>query len=221
MAHEDITSSHYDKAKINEALRRFQQGHMVLVMDSEDRENEGDLIVAAEQVTAEQIAFIVRHSTGILCAPMLAADLDRLDLPLMVPKGSGDPFGTAFTITVDARRQVTTGVSPHDRATTFRLLADPENTASDFARPGHVFPLRCHPAGLMARQGHTEAAIELCKLTGKRPMAVIAEVVNEHDGSMARFDDLSKLGSKYDIPLITVSNLLRYISDRALDDQIQ
>ena len=176
---------------VEEALEALRAGRPVLVADSPDRENEADVILAAQSATPEWIAWTIRHSSGYLCAPMPASRADALDLPLMVPH-SQDPRRTAYTVTVDAATGVTTGISASDRARTLRVLADPASGREDLIRPGHVLPLRAVPGGVLHRAGHTEAAVDLCRLAGLEPVGAIAELVND-DGSMTRLDVASAL----------------------------
>ncbi|MGY5309810.1 bifunctional 3,4-dihydroxy-2-butanone-4-phosphate synthase/GTP cyclohydrolase II [Nocardia gipuzkoensis] len=190
------------------AVAAIASGGMVLVVDDEDRENEGDLVLAAEKATAANIGFLVRHTSGVLCVPMAGSDLDRLELPPMTAVNQ-DPKGTAYTVSVDAAAGIGTGISAADRARTMRLLADPATTAGDLTRPGHVFPLRAHPAGVLGRPGHTEAAVDLVRLAGLRPAGVIAEVVRD-DGSMARLPELLTMARVHGIPIISIADLIGY-----------
>lgn len=190
------------------AVAAIARGDMVLVVDDEDRENEGDLILAAEKATPENIGFLVRHTSGVVCVPMAGEDLDRLRLPPMAAVNQ-DPKGTAYTVSVDAISGVSTGISAADRAHTMRLLADPRTTPEELSRPGHVFPLRANPRGVLGRPGHTEAAVDLMRLAGLRPAGVIAEVVND-DGSMARLPELLVLAREYDLPIISIADLIEY-----------
>ncbi len=195
-------------ASIDTAIATIRDGGVVLVVDDEDRENEGDFIMAADAATPEALAFIVRHSSGVVCAPLLAADLDRLALPMMVDVNE-DPKQTAYTISVDASEGTTTGISAADRARTIALLSDPRATAADFHRPGHVFPLRYTEGGVLRRPGHTEAAIDLARLAGRRPAGLLVEVVND-DGSMARLPDLLAFGERHDLPVVTIADLVAH-----------
>jgi 3,4-dihydroxy 2-butanone 4-phosphate synthase/GTP cyclohydrolase II len=195
-------------ATIDEAIAVLRDGGMVVVVDDEDRENEGDLVMAADAVTPESMAFIVRHSSGVVCVPMLGEDLDRLEVPMMVVDNQ-DPKGTAYTVSVDASEGTTTGISAADRARTCNVLADPAATAQDVTRPGHVFPLRYHPGGVLRRLGHTEASVDLARLAGRRPAAVICEVVNP-DGTMARVDDLEAFCAEHDLLMITIADLVAH-----------
>ena len=195
-------------AKIEEAIDDIAAGRMVVVVDDEDRENEGDLIIAAAKVTPEAIAFMDRHCSGIVCVPMEAERLRELSLPLMAPDNS-ETMGTAFTVSVDARKGTTTGISASDRATTVRALVDPATKPHDLARPGHVFPLRYTVGGVLRRAGHTEAAVDLARLAGVEPAGVLCEVVNE-DGTMARLEDLERFCEVHELKLISIADLIAY-----------
>ncbi|MBY5163775.1 bifunctional 3,4-dihydroxy-2-butanone-4-phosphate synthase/GTP cyclohydrolase II [Salsipaludibacter albus] len=195
-------------ATIDEAVAAIRDGGMVIVVDDEDRENEGDFIMAADAATPEALAFIIRHSSGVVCAPLLPADLDRLDLPMMVTVNE-DPKQTAYTISVDAAVGTTTGISAADRARTISLLADPAATADQFHRPGHVFPLRYTEGGVLRRPGHTEAAVDLARLAGRHPSGLLVEVVND-DGSMARLPDLLEFGAVHGLPVISIADLVAH-----------
>ncbi|KAK9459617.1 3,4-dihydroxy-2-butanone 4-phosphate synthase [Lipomyces oligophaga] len=196
---------------IAEAVEAFKNGKMLVVLDDESRENEGDLIIAAVHATTEQTAFLVRYSSGYLCAPMTRSRADQLELPLMVADQT-DRHGTAYTVTVDFREGTTTGISAHDRGLTCRKLAD-ENVGPDaFMRPGHVVPLRAVDGGVLKRRGHTEAGVDLCRLAGLPQVAVIGEVVLDSDGSMARRDDCLEFGKIHELPVITIEALVEYIS---------
>jgi 3,4-dihydroxy 2-butanone 4-phosphate synthase/GTP cyclohydrolase II len=193
---------------IDEAINAIGRGEMVVVMDDKHRENEGDLIMAAEWATPAAMAFMVRHTTGIVCVAMDEARIDALELPPMVQDGT-DRHGTAFTVSVDFRHGTTTGVSAADRTRTIRALADPASTADDFLRPGHLFPLRARRGGVLTRAGHTEAAVDLALLAGCRPAGVLCEIVND-DGSMARLPDLLRFSHIHGLKIITVADLIRY-----------
>jgi len=193
---------------IEEVLDELRQGHLVIVTDDANRENEGDLILAAESATPELINFMIRYTSGVLCVPMEGKDLDRLDLPLMTVRNT-ESMRTAYTISVDAKKGVTTGISAADRSRTIRLLADPGTAAQDMVRPGHVFPLRYREGGVLRRAGHTEAAVDLARLAGLRPAGVLAEVVNE-DGSMARLPDLIQFKRKHSLKICSIENLIAY-----------
>ncbi len=195
-------------AAIDDAIAVIRDGGMVLVVDDEDRENEGDLVMAADAATPEALGFIIRHSSGVICAPMLGEDLDRLALPMMVAVNE-DPKGTAYTISVDAVGGTTTGISAADRARTITALADPSSTAADFSRPGHVFPLRYAEGGVLRRPGHTEASVDLARLAGRRPAALICEVVND-DGSMARLPDLEVFARDHGLLVVSIADLVSW-----------
>ena len=193
---------------VAELLGELRAGRMVIVMDDEDRENEGDLIMAAEHATAEAVAFMIRHTSGIICVPMEEAALTRLDLPQMVPVNS-ESQRTAFTVSVDLRVGTTTGVSSVDRAATIRALATPTSVAADFARPGHIFPLRSRRGGVLVRAGHTEAAVDLCRLAGLTPIGVLCEVMND-DGTMARRPQLQEFARAHGLKIGTIAALIRH-----------
>ncbi len=195
-------------ASIPEALAALRAGRPVLVLDDADRENEGDAVLAAATLTAQWCGWAVRHTSGYLCAPMIEARADALDLPLMVAD-SQDPRRTAYTVTVDAAEGITTGISASDRARTARLLADPAAGPGDFRRPGHVVPLRARPGGVLERPGHTEAAVDLCRLAGLPPVGVIGELVHD-DGEMMRTAAVQALGREQDLPVITIAALAGY-----------
>ena len=196
------------KATVEEAIAAIAAGDFVLVIDDEERENEGDLIIAAEKVTPEKIAFMVRHTSGLICLPTTGARLDELGLPLMVLENT-DSHKTAFTVSVDAVGKTTTGISAKDRATTIRAMVDPDTRPNDLARPGHIFPLRYRDGGVLVRPGHTEAAVDLARLAGLYPAGVLCEVVSD-SGAMARGEELSVFAAEHDIPLITMDDLVTY-----------
>jgi 3,4-dihydroxy 2-butanone 4-phosphate synthase / GTP cyclohydrolase II len=193
---------------IEEIVADLRAGRMVIIMDDEDRENEGDLIMAAELATPEAVAFMIRHASGIICVPMEEEILTRLELPQMVASNS-ESQRTAFTISVDLRAGTTTGVSSGDRAATIRALADEHSKPQDFARPGHIFPLRSRRGGVLVRTGHTEAAVDLCRLAGLKPAGVICELMNE-DGSMARRPQLEAFAHRHGLKIGTIADLIRY-----------
>jgi 3,4-dihydroxy 2-butanone 4-phosphate synthase/GTP cyclohydrolase II len=193
---------------VGEMLAELRAGRMVIVVDDEDRENEGDLIMAAEHATAEAVAFMIRHTSGIICVPMEEAALARLDLPQMVPVNS-ESQRTAFTVSVDLRVGTTTGVSSVDRAATIRALASPTSVPADFARPGHIFPLRSRRGGVLVRAGHTEAAVDLCRLAGLTPTGVLCEVMND-DGTMARRPQLQEFARAHGLKIGTIADLIRH-----------
>jgi 3,4-dihydroxy 2-butanone 4-phosphate synthase / GTP cyclohydrolase II len=193
---------------VADLLDELRAGRMVVVMDDEDRENEGDLIMAAEHATPEAVAFMIRHTSGIICVSMQEEQLARLELPQMVPANS-ESLRTAFTVSVDVRAGTTTGVSSGDRAATIRALADPASAPADFARPGHIFPLRSRRGGVLVRAGHTEAAVDLCRLAGLKPAGVLCEVMND-DGSMARRPQLQEFARRHQLKVGTIADLIRH-----------
>ncbi len=193
---------------IESAIAAIGRGEVVIVVDDEDRENEGDLIIAAEKITPETMGFMVRHTSGVICLPMMGERLDELQLPLMVSHNT-ESQRTAFTVSVDARHGTTTGISAADRATTVLALLDPATRADDVVRPGHIFPLRYREGGVLKRAGHTEAAVDLARLAGLAPAGVLAEVVND-DGTMARMPQLEAFAEEHGLQLITIADLIRY-----------
>ncbi|PPK96056.1 3,4-dihydroxy 2-butanone 4-phosphate synthase/GTP cyclohydrolase II [Kineococcus xinjiangensis] len=197
-------------AALAAALEALRAGRPVLVADADDRENEGDVVLAAELATPEWIGWTVRHTSGMLCAPMPFERAAALDLPPMVACNE-DSLRTDYTVSVDAASGVGTGISAADRARTLTVLADPAARPGDLVRPGHVFPLRARPGGVLERPGHTEASVELCRLAGLQPVAVIAEVVND-DGSMARRAELLELGRRFSLPFVTIEELAGYLA---------
>jgi 3,4-dihydroxy 2-butanone 4-phosphate synthase / GTP cyclohydrolase II len=199
---------------IEEALAALREGKPVLVADAENRENEGDAIMAAEFATEEWIAWIVRNSSGYICAPMTEQRANHLDLPLMTLSNQ-DFLRTQYTVSVDAAEGVTTGISAADRALTLRTLANPVSTPESLVRPGHVLPLRAHQGGVLARQGHTEATVDLLKLAGLTPVGVIAEMVSA-DGTMTRLPELKEIGKREGLPVITIEQIVEY--RRSQDD---
>lgn len=193
---------------IEAAIAAVARGEIVVVVDDEDRENEGDLIMAAEKVTAEAMGFMVRHTSGVICMPMLGERLDALQIPLMVIDNT-EAQRTAFTVSVDAADGVSTGISAADRAQTVRTLVNPLARPNDVVRPGHIFPLRYREGGVLKRAGHTEAGVDLARLAGLEPAGVLAEVVND-DGTMARMPQLEKFAAEHSLHLITIADLIRY-----------
>ncbi len=196
-------------ATIDEAIAQIRAGGIVVVVDDEDRENEGDLVMAAEDVTAESMAFFLEHTSGVVCAPLESERADQLDLPLMVSANT-ESQRTAFTVSVDLRHGTTTGISVHDRAATVRALVDPATRPADLNRPGHVFPLRYREGGVLKRAGHTEATVDLCRLAGKAPVGVLCEVVTTDKSDMARLPDLEAFAERHGLPLVTIADLIRY-----------
>lgn len=195
---------------IPEAVEAFKKGEFLIVLDDADRENEGDLIMSAELCSTEKMAFLVRHSSGYVCAPVSTEIADRLDLPLMCADRS-DRHGTAYTITIDYADGTTTGISAYDRALTARKLADPATKPKDFLRPGHLVPLRAKSGGVLTRRGHTEAGIDLCHLAGLEPATVIGEIVRDEDGLMARLEDCAAFSKKHNLKMITIEDLVKYL----------
>jgi len=198
----------YKFATIKEAIDDISKGKMIIVVDDEDRENEGDLVCAAEMITPEAINFMITHAKGLVCAPMTKEASERLAIPLMTEHNT-DRMGTKFTISVDGAKDTTTGISAQDRTNTIRCLVNPNSTSIDFVRPGHIFPLIAEPGGVLVRAGHTEAAVDLTKLANLTPMGVICEIINE-DGTMARLDDLIIYAKKHDLKIITIADLIKY-----------
>jgi 3,4-dihydroxy 2-butanone 4-phosphate synthase/GTP cyclohydrolase II len=194
---------------VTDAITAIGRGDIVVVVDDEDRENEGDLIMAAEFATPEKIAFFVRHTSGLICVPMTGDRLDELDIPLMVRDNNTESQRTAFTYSVDVTTGTSTGISAADRAATIQALIDPGTRPLDLARPGHIFPLRYAEGGVLKRAGHTEAAVDLARLAGLYPSGVLCEVVNE-DGSMARVPDLVPFAKEHDLVMISIADLIRY-----------
>jgi 3,4-dihydroxy 2-butanone 4-phosphate synthase/GTP cyclohydrolase II len=195
-------------AKIEAALNDIRQGRMVVLVDDEDRENEGDLAMAAELVTAEAVNFMAREGRGLICLSMTEERADLLELPLMV-RDNTSSFGTAFTISIEARRGVTTGISAADRAQTIRVAIDDATTANDLARPGHVFPLRAKKGGVLVRAGQTEGSVDLARLAGLKGAGVICEIMND-DGTMARMPQLKVFAEKHDLKIVTIADLVAY-----------
>ncbi len=203
---------------IQAAVAALQAGRMVLMTDDEDRENEGDLVLAAEFATPETINFMVTHARGLVCLPMEAAQIERLGLPMMVAENSA-AHGTAFTVSIEARDGVTTGISAHDRARTIQVATDPYARPHDLVAPGHVFPLRAAEGGVLARAGHTEGSIALARLAGLRPAAVICEVMSA-DGSMARMPELRDFAARHDMPMVTIASLVAMLAARQGADAV-
>jgi 3,4-dihydroxy 2-butanone 4-phosphate synthase / GTP cyclohydrolase II len=194
--------------KIENAIDAVRRGELVIVVDDADRENEGDLIIAAEKITPEAMGFMVRHTSGVICMPMLGSHLDELQVPLMVANNT-EHNRTAFTVSVDAREGITTGISAADRSVTVHTLIDPNTRPDDLARPGHIFPLRYRDGGVLKRAGHTEAAVDLARLAGCKPAGVLAEIVND-DGTMARLPQLERFAAEHKLQLISIADLIRY-----------
>lgn len=207
---------------IEETIEAFRNGEFIIVLDSPDRENEGDLIIAADSVTEEKMAFMVRYTSGLICAPILPDLARRLNLPQMVADNA-DPKGTAYTISIDSSNpSITTGISAHDRALTCRTLASPDVRSEDFRRPGHILPLQARAGGVRERKGHTEAAIEFCRLAGKPPAGVIAELVEDGEqvegvaeirgnNGMMRRDSCLRFGKRWGLKVCTIEDLIEYL----------
>ncbi|WP_022855619.1 bifunctional 3,4-dihydroxy-2-butanone-4-phosphate synthase/GTP cyclohydrolase II [Thermodesulfobacterium thermophilum] len=193
---------------VEEALEDLKQGKLIIVVDDEDRENEGDLILAAEKVTPEAINFMAKYGRGLICLAITQEIAERLQLPLQ-PRRGIDPFGTAFTVSIDARHGITTGISAYDRAYTIKLVIDDKSTPQDFITPGHVFPIIARKGGVLVRAGHTEAAVDLARLAGLKPAGVICEVMKD-DGTMARLPDLEKFAEEFGLKIITIKDLIAY-----------
>jgi 3,4-dihydroxy 2-butanone 4-phosphate synthase/GTP cyclohydrolase II len=195
---------------IPEAVERFRRGEMVIIVDDEDRENEGDLALAASRITPEAVAFMAREGRGLICLSLTAERCDQLELPLMVEDGDNStPFGTAFTVSIEARGRITTGISAADRAATIRTAIDPATRPADLLRPGHVFPLRARRGGVLKRAGQTEASVDLARLAGLPPAGVICEIMND-DGTMARVPELTLFSRHHGLAMITVADLIRH-----------
>lgn len=195
-------------ARVAEALEDIRQGKMVILVDDEDRENEGDLCLAAEMVTPEAINFMAKEGRGLICLTLTEERADHLGLPLMVQDNSSS-FGTAFTISIEARRGVTTGISAADRSKTIQVALDDASTAHDLARPGHVFPLRAKKGGVMVRAGQTEGSVDLARMAGLKPAGVICEIMND-DGTMARMPELRKFAEKHQLKIVTIADMVAY-----------
>jgi 3,4-dihydroxy 2-butanone 4-phosphate synthase/GTP cyclohydrolase II len=193
---------------IEDAINAIRAGRIVIVIDDEDRENEGDLTVAAERVTPEHINFMARYGRGLICMPMTGERLDELEVPLMVDKNTA-AYGTAFCVPIEAKEGTTTGISAGDRAATVRAAIDPRTRPSDLARPGHMFPLRARQGGVLVRAGQTEAAVDLARIAGLYPAGVICEIMND-DGTMARVPQLTRFARRHKLPLITIADLIKY-----------
>src|SRR6185503_8381566 len=195
-------------ATIEEALNDIREGRIVIIVDDEDRENEGDLMVAAEKVTPDAINFMARHGRGLICLSMTGERLDELEIPMMVSQNSSR-FDTAFCVPIEAKHRTSTGISAADRAATVLTAIDPATRPQDLARPGHMFPLRARTGGVLARTGQTEAAVDLARIAGLYPAGVICEVMNE-DGTMARVPQLTRFARRHGLLMITVADLIKY-----------
>ncbi|MGH9299791.1 MAG: 3,4-dihydroxy-2-butanone-4-phosphate synthase, partial [Acidimicrobiales bacterium] len=200
-------------SEVEEAVAAIGRGEMVVVVDDETRENEGDLVMAAEFASPETIAFFLAHTSGVICVPLMPERVDELELPLMVSQNT-ESQRTAFTVTVDYRPATTTGISAHDRAATVRALIEPGTRPSDLARPGHLFPLRYRTGGVLKRAGHTEATVDLARLAGCYPAGVLCEIVTEDKQSMARMPELKRFAEKHGLPLVSIADLVRFRRQR-------
>ena len=193
---------------VENAVRAVKDGKMIIIVDDEDRENEGDLMVAAEKTTPEIINFMTKYGRGLICLPLTGSRLEELQLPLMVNDNTAR-YQTAFTISIDAKEGVSTGISAHDRARTIIAAINPQTKPDDLARPGHIFPLQAKEGGVLSRAGQTEAAVDLARLAGLNPSGVICEIMNE-DGTMARLPQLEQVSREHGIPILTIADLIRY-----------
>jgi len=193
---------------IDEAIEELQKGRMIILVDDEDRENEGDLCMAAEKVTPEAINFMAKYGRGLICLSLTPERVEELKLPMMTDENSS-PYGTAFTISIEAKRGVTTGISAHDRAKTILTAIDPKTRPEDLARPGHVFPLKAKPGGVLQRVGHTEGSVDLARLAGLYPAGVICEIMND-DGTMARVPELMEFAKKHNLKIVTIKDIIKY-----------
>jgi 3,4-dihydroxy 2-butanone 4-phosphate synthase/GTP cyclohydrolase II len=195
-------------SSIEEAIKDIKEGKFVIIVDDEDRENEGDLAIAAEKVTTEAVNFMVKHARGLVCLPIKGERLDELEIPMMVSHNTSK-FTTAFTVSIEAKHGVTTGISAKDRAETIKAVINPETKPSDIARPGHIFPLRAREGGVLVRAGHTEAVVDLAKMAGLYPAGVICEIMSE-DGTMAKLPELKEIADKFGIKIVSIADLITY-----------
>ena len=195
-------------ATVEQALKAVKAGQLIIIVDDEDRENEGDLMVAAEKATPEIVNFMTKHGRGLICLPLTKEKLKELHLPLMVRDNTA-PYQTAFTVSIDARESVTTGISAHDRAKTIQVAIHPNTQPSDLTRPGHIFPLEARGGGVLERAGQTEASVDIARMAGLKPAGVICEIMSE-DGTMARMPQLEELSRTHDIPILTIADLIKY-----------
>lgn len=193
---------------IEAALSDLRAGKMIIVVDDEDRENEGDFVMAADMITPEAVNFMATFGRGLICTPLTSELAQKFDLPLQVTSNTAN-LGTAFTVTIDAKEKISTGISSSDRSHTIKLMTQPETVASDFARPGHIFPLIAKDGGVLERPGHTEASVDLARMSGFSPVGVICEIMNE-DGTMARFPELGELADKHNLKMIAIADLIEY-----------
>lgn len=203
-----------DFERVEQAIAAIRRGEMVIMVDDEDRENEGDLVIAAQHCDAEKVNFMCREGRGLICLSLTEKRVDELGLPMMVPTAEGD-MGTAFTISIEAKVGVTTGISAADRARTIEVASDPQYRAKDLVSPGHIFPLRAKEGGVLVRSGHTEGSVDLARMAGCRPAAVICEIMRE-DGTMARMDDLERFATQHQLQIVSISDLIAYRLKREL-----
>lgn len=196
-------------SSVQEAIADLKAGKFLIVVDDESRENEGDLVMPAEMVTPEAVNFLVTYARGLLCMPMLEQRLHALDIPMMVSEHAPGEMPTAFTMSVDYKKDTTTGISAGDRAATIQALISPDAAADDFSRPGHLFPLRYQPGGVLVRAGHTEAIVDLCRIGGMYPAGVVCEIMND-DGSMSRLPDLESFARKHDLKILSIAQIIAY-----------
>ena len=205
-------------SSLEEALDDLRAGKLLIVVDDENRENEGDLVMPAEMVTPEAVNFIATYAKGLVCMPMMGERLDELDMPLMIHHNSSDKNQTAFTVSVDYKEGTTTGISAYDRAATIKALIDSKAKAESFNRPGHLFPLRYHPGGVLARAGHTEAIVDLCNLMGVYPAGIVCEIMSE-DGTMARMDSLEEFAQRHDLKILSIAQIIahRHRNDKLIE----
>jgi 3,4-dihydroxy 2-butanone 4-phosphate synthase/GTP cyclohydrolase II len=196
-------------ASLEEALEDIQQGKCLIVVDDEKRENEGDLVMPADKVTPEAVNFMVTHARGLLCMPVIGERLDELEMPLMVNGSNSARHGTAFTVSIDYRKGTTTGISANDRAATIKAMIDPKAKPEEFARPGHLFPLRYEEGGVLVRPGHTEAIVDLARMAGLYPAGIVCEILNP-DGTMARMPELEELSRKHDLNIISIAQIIAH-----------
>lgn len=194
--------------KIEYAIKQLQRGDFIIIVDNKNRENEGDLVLAAEKATPSKLNYFIQNAKGLMCIPIDGKRLDELKIPMMVENPT-DKLNTPFTTSIDAKRNATTGMSVQDRLETIKTLLNPDTKPEDLARPGHMFPLRAADNGVLDRQGHTEAAVDLCNLAGLQPIAVIAEIMNE-DGSMAKLPDLEEFAGKHKLSIYTIKDLIKH-----------
>jgi len=205
--------------KVKDAMEDIRKGRMVILVDDEDRENEGDFCFAAEHVTPEKVNFMAMHGRGLICLSLTDDRLRQLDVPLMVEKNTSR-FETAFAVSIDAKTGISTGISAYDRARTIRLAVDDNTKPSDFVRPGHIFPLRCKPGGVLVRTGQTEGSVDLARLAGLKPAAVICEIMKD-DGTMARMPDLERISDQFDVKIVTIADIIAYrLQKESLVDKV-